>query len=279
MHTNTRKWFLILGIFVNLLFATMAFAQQPTATITYLSGKVVVNIQGNEQAAKEGLVLATGDTLITQANADVLLTLSEGSTLQFGENSKIEIAHLLQTPAGARESRLKLLYGRVRMMLSGGHQKEGSSFVVETPQAQIGVKFSQPDVEVVYDPQTKTTIARAYTVAVSVLNLVSKAEVKELPRGQQAIVHQDSILVTKIMELSRLSEELSRTAQALYGLGQTVALPGETARTVEEAKMDLLLETRAETAAQVPATSQIPIVGPPQPGAETTGVSITLTEE
>jgi hypothetical protein len=69
--------------------------------------------------------------------------------IQLSQNTKIDLALLLQSPeTGARQSRLKLLYGKIKLFLSPGHQKEGSAFVTETPNAQIGVKFSQPNVEV-----------------------------------------------------------------------------------------------------------------------------------
>ena len=82
----------------------VSFAQQPTATIKALNGNVLVS----GQTAKTGAVLHTGDTLQTQAGASVVLTLSDGSEIQLGEKTQINIADLAQTATGARVSSIKL---------------------------------------------------------------------------------------------------------------------------------------------------------------------------
>jgi hypothetical protein len=192
---------LIAGILllVFLCLPTVIIAQQPTATISSLSGQVLVSIQGKEPVtATVGTTLRTGDIIETQAGAQVVLLLSEGSELRLGQNTKIDIAALTSRPkTGARKSRIKLWYGRIRTLLSPGHQKKGSSFTVETPNARAGVKFSQPDLDVIYKPNIKTTIIRAYTVAVSVTNLVTK-EVKGIPKAHQAIVQDEFIWIIPI---------------------------------------------------------------------------------
>lgn len=78
----------------------------------------------------------------------------------------------------------------MRATLSPAHQKKGSSFTVETPNALAEVEFSQPDVEVIYKPETRTTIIIGHTVAVTVMNLVTK-EIKRMPKAHQAIVQDE----------------------------------------------------------------------------------------
>jgi hypothetical protein len=177
---------------------SLSSAQQPTATITSFSGTVHVSIQGNESVvATVGRILNRGDTIQTQTGANVVLTLSDGSELRIGEETNLDVAVLSQQSTGARVSRLKLAWGRMRAFLSPRHQKEGSSFDVETPNAVVGVKFSEPDIEVIYDPETRSTIVRAYTVAVSVTNLVTK-EVRLVPKGHQAIVQDEFLWIAPI---------------------------------------------------------------------------------
>jgi hypothetical protein len=117
----------------------------------------------------------------------VVLALSDGSEIQLGENTQINIDDLMQTATGARVSRVKLLWDRIRAMLSPQHQLEGSAFDIETPNALIGVKFSQPDVEVSYDLEKEKTVAFAYTVALMATNLLT-GETMLVPVGSTVII-------------------------------------------------------------------------------------------
>jgi hypothetical protein len=164
-------------------FPSISLAQQPTATINALSGTVIVNGQQQET----GSVLSEGDVIETRAGASVVLELSDGSLLELGEHTKVDLADLAQTATGARVSLVKLLWGRIRAKLSPGHQHAGSSFEIETPNAIVGVKFSQPDVEVSYDPAKQETIALALTVALAIKNLITDEE-KMIPIGSMAII-------------------------------------------------------------------------------------------
>jgi hypothetical protein len=213
-------------------------AQQPTATIKELNGQAVVS---GTTPATVGAVLRSGDTLQTQTGASVVLELSDGSRLEIGEDTNIEIAELVQEPAtGARASRVKLAWGRIRAWLSPGHQKEGSSFNVETPNALIGVKFSQPDIEVIYDPDTNTTTVFAYTVEVIITNLLT-GEIETIKPGEQGIVQGKRIKTSSIPDKIRYpGEDLPPTRAFLlrtrYGVrastGSSVpgSLPGPHAR-------------------------------------------------
>ena len=264
--------------------ALLSIAQQPTATVRALSGTVLLTIpQQDPVRVNEGDVLESGDVIELKPGASALLGLSDGSEIQLGENTKLDIAVLMQSPQGARTSRLQLVYGRLRAFLSGDHQTEGSSFEVETPNAQVGVKFSQPDVAVSYDPETQTTVVRAYTVDVSVINRLTGAEVNSIPKGQQAIVYDDYILVTKITEVSERSEELLRMTRDKK--------PAEPEEELAQAKMDLLLATRfgaIGTISDAPGVTNPTTSENPAPGKRTTrpenrfqpvGFTLTVTAE
>ncbi len=176
-------------LFLVLLFPTHSMAQSPTATITTLHGTATVSFQGQDaQAGEIGTVMQAGDTISTAADSEVVLTLSDGSELQLSEDTSLAIAQLVQevgTPV--RKSRMKMLWGRMRAILSPRHQEEGSSFQVDTANALIGVKFSKPDIEVVYNPDTETTIAYAYTVDLIVTNTLTN-ETKTVPIGHSIII-------------------------------------------------------------------------------------------
>jgi hypothetical protein len=141
----------------------------------------------NAQEQGIGTVLNSGDVIETQAGASVVLELSDGSQLELGENTKVDIAVLSQTAIGARVSRVKLLWGRIRAFLSPQHQIEGSSFDIETPNALIGVKFSEPDIEVSYNLEKAETVGIAHTVELMAKNLVTNEEVL-VPVGSSVII-------------------------------------------------------------------------------------------
>lgn len=175
-------WIMLIVLSVSLL-PSLSFAQQPIATIQTLSGMVLVS----GQATKAGTVLKAGDTIEVQVGGTVTLMLSDGSTLHIGGNTQITLADLTQTATGARVSRLKLLWGRVRAVLSPGHQAAGSAFDIETPNALIGVKFSQPDVEVSYNPEKLETVGIAHTVELIATNLLTSEKIS-VPVGSSVII-------------------------------------------------------------------------------------------
>lgn len=143
-------------------------------------------------AATVGAILQAGDVIETLAVSSVGLRFSDGSELRLGQNSKVDLATLTQVPATkARESRVKLWYGSLRAWIAPEHQTAGSSFEVDTPNALAGVKFSQPVIEVSYDPRTKTSLFKAYTVALIVRNSVT-GEHKQIPQGLQVVVRDES---------------------------------------------------------------------------------------
>jgi hypothetical protein len=178
-----RLVWVVLAILTWSCLPSMSLAQQPTATISALSGMVLVN--GQEKG--KGTVLSAGDLLETQAGASVMLEFLDGSSLELGENTKLDIAELSQTATGARVSRMKLLWGRIRANLSAGHQQAGSTFDIETPNALVGVKFSQPDVEVSYDPAKQETVGIAHTVELIAINLLTNEQIV-VPVGSSVII-------------------------------------------------------------------------------------------
>ena len=129
----TTFLFLVTLSFV-LSITQVSHAQAPTATITQLTGSAVAVIGGTEVKAELDMVLTEGDTLETKTGAEATLTLSDGSTIQVRTNTRLTLDLLLYMPEQARQSRLKLLYGRVRAFLSAGHQREGSKFDLKLTQ-------------------------------------------------------------------------------------------------------------------------------------------------
>lgn len=196
----------VVCILVGLLWLSLLVgAQEPIVTVTMFSGHVNITLQGQTPVAvKVNDILRAGDTITTLTGAQAVLKLSEGSELHVGPRTTLDIAVLLQRQNGARVSKIKLLNGQVRSFLVPNHQKKGSAFTIETPNATVGVKFSQPDIEVIYNSETQTTYVYPYTTDVIVRNLLTK-EVKRVQAGGQAIIQ------ARILGISRAPVNNKRT--------------------------------------------------------------------
>lgn len=298
---HIRRKFLWIGLLMMMCWTVTGYAQQPTAVITKLSGSAVIFRAGAEIDAELKMVLTQGDAIETNADSSATLALSEGSTVLLKQKTRVNLDVLLQTPqTGARQSKLKLLYGRIRAFLSPGHQQADSTFEMETPNAHVGVKFSQPALEVSYERELKMTIVRTYTVCVSVVNLVTDAEIQRLCPGHQAVIKNDMILVTKILEtafqledVQRMLVELDATTEEWAdedggdaGDGVDGRDAGGGQQRVTDNDMGLLVETIAGngvTTVVEPATGSMPQPGirpsVPQVGSGSFGFTFTVTEE
>jgi hypothetical protein len=207
-----------IGIVVMMILSSImslkGFAAQPTATIVSLTGTVQTIFQNGEvMVATVGLSLQTGDIIETQNGSEIVLEFSDGSQLEISENTRLDLADLLEdVGTGARTSVIKLAWGKLRAILSPGHQEEGSAFSVETPNSLVGVKFSQPIITVAYDLETDTTTIDAETVDVVVTNLRTQ-RTELLLRGQRGIVRKDSILFDGGQQPSTSSKEPQQRPQ------------------------------------------------------------------
>ena len=183
MFRSRAVAWLLLIMFISASLPTISVAQQPTATIRAMNGTVFIS----GRAASVGAVIGAGDTIQTQAGAGVTLALSDGSTVRLGENTEVALSALTQSADGARTSWLSLARGRLRALLSPQHQAAGSAFTVGTPNAQVGVKFSQPDFEVSYDPAKQETVGIAHSVELTAINLLTN-EVITVPVGSTVVI-------------------------------------------------------------------------------------------
>lgn len=229
----------------------LSLAQQPTATISALNGTVLVN--GQEKG--KGTILSAGDVLETQAGASVVLELSDGSSLELGENTKLDIAELSQTATGARVSRVKLLWGRIRAKLSAGHQQAGSTFDIETPNALVGVKFSEPDIEVSYDPAKQETVGIAHTVELIAINLLTNEKIT-VPVGSTVVIVG---LLMKLMVGTTAAVIVAETGTAAVGTTTTGTTPtaGTTAAGVSKGTLIAIGVGAAAAAGGVAAVTAI----------------------
>lgn len=207
--------------------------KQPTATIRELHEPVFVSIQGEAPTpAIVQTVLRTGDDIRTYSGAGATLALSEGSEVRLGENTTINLSSLVEdVQTGTRISRFELWQGSLRSILSAEHQKPGSSFTVQTPNALVGVISSEPDSETMYDASSNTTIVNAHKSEVVVTNLLTGSS-KVIPEGHSGIIQQ------------RIIQELARIVASP---AEILTLPTDAAQTPVEEQQEAAGENSDET--------------------------------
>lgn len=231
--------------------------KQPTARIASFSGEAMVFFQGGSpMPASKDMLLREGDSIRTHAGTTVLLELSDGSELIVSENTNISFAKLTADPqTGARISRLILLWGKMRSLVSAGHQAKGSSYTIETPNAFTDIQFSQPDSEVLYDPGTSTTTVMPHRFDVVVTNRVTNDTVR-IPEGFIGIVQDRGIQkLARTIPFTTGSTEIDPVAQyRLHSLAmilrefpdQVIILEGHTDSVGSDKTNQRLGQKRAE---------------------------------
>ncbi|HWP46819.1 MAG TPA: FecR family protein [Candidatus Limnocylindrales bacterium] len=118
-----------------------------TALLTDFTGKVEVlpQDQGNWISAEPGMVLGEGDHIQTGSGSRAKLTLSDGSTLDLKDHTRLEISQL-QISESERMSRFKLWWGVVRTRVQKSVNYTRTIHEIETDTAVAGVELSEMEV-------------------------------------------------------------------------------------------------------------------------------------
>ena len=109
------------------------------------SGTVEVLLAGEQawQPLTAGMQLQAGDQIRTGLGSAVVLRYEDGSQLDLGEDTQIEISELAISPVErTRVSRIKLLWGAITAIVTK-RDYQSSDFEIETDTVVAGVKFSQ----------------------------------------------------------------------------------------------------------------------------------------
>lgn len=193
--------------------------QQVLASIESLEGAVRVSFQGAEEVrARPGMSLQSGDVLRTDLGGSLTLVLLDGSRLELGEDTRVDIAELnLGTPV--KSSLFKLVWGKLRAVIAQPYKTPGSEFNVETPNALAGVKFTAFSMG--YFRSTDTTWLLVEDGTVTLTSLLDPNQTTEtFGPGQSGISVADnpperasSGRLERIQEEGRLGEEELRRTQ------------------------------------------------------------------
>ncbi len=80
------------GLLCVTFLSSLTEAEQQSATISSLNNEVLVSFQGETPTfGIAGTVLRAGDAIQTYSGANAILSLSDGSKLDLGENTNINI--------------------------------------------------------------------------------------------------------------------------------------------------------------------------------------------
>lgn len=127
--------------------APLANAQAPgtpAGSVTTASGPVQLQRAGATTPLAAGTALNVGDRIITGTNGHVIVTLSDGSTLELGDSSNLTIdSHALAPTGGRAATSVSLFGGVVRSVVdaTGG----APNFEVHTPNAVAAVRGTRFD--------------------------------------------------------------------------------------------------------------------------------------
>lgn len=205
-----------------ILFSTVKALAQPEwpASIEALEGAVWISFQGGgEVEAKPGMGLQAGDILRTDLGGRVTLILLDGSRLELGEDTRVDIATLNLTTE-VKSSLFKLVWGRIRAAIAQPYKTSGSEFNVETPNALAGVKFTTFSMG--YFRSTDTTWLLVEDGVVSLTSLLHPGQPSEtLGSGESGVTvgnnppeRTSSGKLDQIQAEGRLGEQQLRELQA-----------------------------------------------------------------
>ncbi|HWP49639.1 MAG TPA: FecR family protein [Candidatus Limnocylindrales bacterium] len=188
MHNHRGIFFILVPIGILLFPALEVFAQsQVLASVESVNGIVKVSLQGQgEVRARKGMDLQAGDILRTEVGGRLTLKLSDGSRLELGEDTRLDVTELSLTTR-AKSSLFKLVWGRIQAVIAQPYKTPGSKFEVETPNALAGVKFTAFSMG--YFRSTNTTWLSVENGTVTLTSLLSPGQPAEvLSPGQSAVV-------------------------------------------------------------------------------------------
>lgn len=124
-------------------------AQQTAGSVSKLSGAVQVRRAGRGLPATFGMPVNVGDTLVTGADGNVTVNLTDQSQIELTANSTATISENLLSPTGERESTRIFLSGGLMRSLVHFTAGRPPNFEVHTPNAVASARGTVFDVSYV----------------------------------------------------------------------------------------------------------------------------------
>jgi hypothetical protein len=135
---------LMFGILMWSIHPTLCFAQgTEVGQVAALEGAPVIIHEGATVVAKAEDKIYMGDTIKTPKDSKISITFKDGSIMNLGEDSEIVINRFVFSRAKqTRTSSLKMISGKLRVMVSELKAYRESRYELETPTAIIGIRGS-----------------------------------------------------------------------------------------------------------------------------------------
>lgn len=148
------KTVIFLGLVAGAVSANLAFAQS-AGVVQFATGDAkVVSAAGAERAARKGVPVSVGDTLLTAPGALAQLKMGDGAIVVVQPESRLTVAefHYAGKEDGTEKVRYKLEQGGFRAITGAIGRTHKQNYLIETPIAHMGVRGT--DHESYYFPAT-----------------------------------------------------------------------------------------------------------------------------
>jgi len=189
-------WLCVVMVF--LASAIWAAAQTPgNVVIAKIKGDVnVIGADGKSAAAKEGMKITQGSTIVTGADGSATLLFSNGSLINLGKESKLKVDEFTQKPAAAVAGVMEKGVSRTLLNLSQGEVtgnvnklNPDSVYEIKTPVGVAGIRGTKFIITIRKDPKTNS-----YKAVFSVGS--GKIEVNIGSGAGQLLGDSDSLIIT-----------------------------------------------------------------------------------
>jgi len=163
------------------------------STLTILSiteGEVFVMKEGTDDwvGAVAGTELDIGDTIKTGGNSSAEITFFDGSTMEMGAGTEIEILLLdIVCSTGVTTITLAQMIGDTISRVTG-ILDPASSYEVETPSGVVGVRGSAARTQVIYDNLYYEGVITLVTNLEGNVYAISQDVEKQVPEGERCIM-------------------------------------------------------------------------------------------
>lgn len=256
------SWIAALGF--ALLMASIAWAQ-PTQPgyirLARITGQVSVEEKatGEQRSAAEVVQIEQGTIVRTAANSSVILVFSNGSTVNLGADSVLDIEEFLQDPfaeelrpaemtqePSVSRTKLNLTRGELVGNVKTLRKEEGSSFTVQTPAGAAGIRGTT--FRIVFRPDGT---GRAFFTLTTLEGEVGFATVTGSVDTPQALVADSQEVVVEI-DVDDTTGEVTVITPVAEIAAQTAAVGdiaaiNEAVQQVAEAVVEVVLPPRTET--------------------------------
>ncbi len=222
-----RRFFFALGLIVH----GLAWSAAGQLQLVIGDAATVWERGGNQRPAQKGVQLYPGDAVVTGANSNAQIRMTDDTLLWLHPNSRLKIDDYLYTqkPGGKDTVALQLVKGAVRTATGMIGQNKKESFGITTLNAVIGIRgtdfetaFVEPPVGGETPVAPAGTYTRVYTGATSMTGKTGRVEVGENEAAFMGLKPGDK--PERLKEIPEFLRKLEKPATSTAPNQETIAL-------------------------------------------------------